>query len=63
MRSFVLGMLIAAVVCLLWVFFRSAPEVQGGAAAQPDSATTAAGLESLIPAGIQRLAQVVRGLG
>lgn len=60
MRSFVLGMLIAAVVCLLWVFFRSAPEVQGGAAAQPDSATTAAGLESLIPAGTPAEAPVAQ---
>ena len=60
MRSFVLGMLIAAVVCLLWVFFRSAPEVQGGAAAQPDSATTAAGLESLIPAGTPAEAAVAQ---
>jgi len=48
MRSFVLGMLIAAVVCLLWVFFRSAPEVQGGAAAQAEPTAHAAGPESLL---------------
>jgi lipoprotein-anchoring transpeptidase ErfK/SrfK len=53
MRSFVLGMLIAAVVCLLWVFFRSGPEVQGGspAAAQAAPVENQAGFESLIQAG------------
>lgn len=52
MRSFVLGMLIAAVVCLLWVFFRSGPEVQGGSAPEPRamSAENSAGFESLIAA-------------
>lgn len=55
MRSFVLGMLIAAVVCLLWVFFRSAPEVQGGSSPVQEAGSPAsnsnAGFESLIAAG------------
>ncbi len=52
MRSFVLGMLIAAVVCLLWVFFRSGAEVQAGvpAVAEADSTANVAGFEGLIAA-------------